>query len=50
MFQTDKRMAMVAFDSVADAVVALIRLHGVELGGRRMRVSFSNKNPAHLRA
>ena len=48
-FATDRRMALVAVPSVADAVIALVRLHDTQMGDRRLRVSFSNKDPATLK-
>lgn len=48
-FQNDRRMAMLAFATAADAVVALIRLHNFDFGGKRIRVSFSSKTLAQLK-
>jgi hypothetical protein len=42
-------MAMLAFATAADAVVALIRLHNFDFGGKRIRVSFSTKTLAQLK-
>jgi len=44
-FKTDRRMAFVRMASTADAVMALIRHHATDLGGKTLRVSFSHKSP-----
>merc|ERR1712150_252789 len=47
-FKTSRKMAYVGTASVEEAVHALIALHGYQLGGYPIRVSFSHKDPSSL--
>lgn len=40
-FRDSTKQALLRMGSVAEAVAALVALHNMEVGGRRMRVGFS---------